>query len=475
MNGPIRKVTVVVMAMFLAMIVNLSYSYVFRTPSLNDDPNNRRVRDAAFGTDRGDILAGNTVIATSKPSKDTYKFQRSYPAGTLYAAVTGYHSFVYGGAGLERAYTQQLSGTSDSQFLQRLVDLATGTKAKGATIQTTLDPRAQKAASDGLNGRPGAVVALDWSTGSIKALVSTPTFDPNALATHDIAASQEAWKKLQADEGRPMANRAVREIYPPGSTFKVIVAAAALDSGLTPTDMVDAPSVLKLPGTTATINNAGSCGGDKITLQQALVTSCNTAFGNLGMTLGADKVRAQAEKFGFGTTLLPELNGVASRFPANPDKPQTAMSSIGEFEVAATPLQMAMVAGAVANDGVVMDPHLVSQVRAQDLSILEDVRPRALRTAMTPANARALQEMMVAVVDGGTGRRAAIDGVRIGGKTGTAHSDRKRAPYAWFIAWADNPKVAVAVFVQDAGVDGSDVSGGRYAAPIARSVIESLR
>lgn len=472
MNGPIRRVSAVVMIMFLALIANLTFTSVVRTPSLNADPQNRRVRDAEFSTPRGDILVGDTAVATSVPEKSRY--QRDYPYGSLYAPVTGYYSFLYGGSGLERSYASQLSGTSDAQFLQRLVDIATGRPAQGANVQTTLDARAQHAASEGLAGRAGAVVALDWSTGAVLALVSSPSFDPTPLSSLDIDASKKAWESLNDDSNNPMSNRALREIYPPGSTFKLVVAAAALDSGMDPSTEVDAPASLKLPGSTSVMRNAGSCGGTRISLQQALQTSCNTAFGSLGIKLGQEALRAQAKKFGFGSRHLSDLEGVASKFPEQLDGAQTAMSSIGQFEVAATPLQMAMIAAGIANDGVVMDPYIVSQVRNQDLSVISTHRPQVLSVAMTSANAAALKDMMVSVVTNGTGHRAQISGVRVGGKTGTAHTDKKRAPYAWFVAWADDPKVAVAVFVQDAGVDGSEVSGGRFAAPIAKSVIESL-
>ena len=475
MNGPIRRVSAVVMVMFLALMVNLSVSYVVRTPSLTTDPNNRRVRDAQFGSDRGDILVGTTAVARSTPVDDRFGMQREYTRGSLYAPVTGYYTFVFGASGLEQSYSPQLSGTSDSQFLQRLVDLATGSQPKGANVETTLDANAQRAAAEALGNRAGAVVALDHATGAVLALVTSPSFDPNEVATHDLDAAEAAWDRLNADPDRPMANRAVKEVYPPGSTFKLVVSAAALDAGRTSSSMLDAPASITLPGSTAVLGNAGSCGATEITLAQALTTSCNTAFANLGMDLGDEALREQAEKFGFGATQLPELSGVASRFPSDPDRAQTAMSSIGQFEVAASPLQMAMVAAGIANNGIVMEPYVVERVRADDLSVLSSRSPRQLSTAMTTANARALQDMMVNVVDNGTGQRARIAGVRVGGKTGTAHSDKRRAPYAWFVAWADDPSVAVAVFVQDAGVDGSEVSGGRYAAPIAKAVIEALR
>lgn len=474
MNRPIRRVAAFLMILFLALMANATFSNVVRSGPLTDNPNNRRVRDAEFGADRGDILVGNTPVAASKPVTDQFKFQRSYPHGSLYATVTGHYSY-FGSTGLEQAYRGELAGTSDAQFLQRLVNLATGTRPRGASIETTLDARAQQAAAKALGNRPGAVVAIDYRTGEIRALASSPTYDPNALATHDLGALKTQAEALEADPQRPLANRAVREIFPPGSTFKLVVSAAALDAGLTPESTVDAPTSLRLPGSTSVLNNAGDCGGTTITLTQALATSCNTAYANLGAQLGDGALRAQAEKFGFGTAPLPELSGVASKFPRQLDRAQLMMSSIGQFDVAATPLQMAMVAAGIANNGVVMEPHLVNRVRAADLTVVRTINPRPLSTAMTPANAIALQNMMVNVVANGTGKRAAIDGVRVGGKTGTALTDGKRAPYAWFVAWADSPSLAVAVFVQDAGVDGSEISGGRFAAPIAKSVIESMR
>lgn len=203
MNGPIRKVSIVVMVMFLALMLNSTYAYLFRSDSLNANPANRRVRDSQFGTDRGDIMVGNTAIVTSNPVEDQYKFQRTYTQGALYAPVTGYYSFLFGGSGLEKSYSAQLSGTSDAQFLQNLVNAATGKRPKGATLETTLDARAQQAAAKALGDRPGAVVVLDYTTGAVKAMVSSPTFDPNALASHDLSATQDAWTKLNAAEGTP--------------------------------------------------------------------------------------------------------------------------------------------------------------------------------------------------------------------------------------------------------------------------------
>jgi len=471
-NRPIRGVAVTSMVMFAALMINLSYLYIGQQNYLNERPENRRVADARFAQDRGPIMVGNTAIAQSEKVKDRYKFQRSYTSGELYAQITGYYSYLYRTSGLEASYSSQLSGVDDSQFLSRLLESATGSTKRGATLETTIDAKAQKAAWNGLAGRKGAVVAIDYTTGAIKALVSFPSYDPNDLATHDLAASSQAWKRLNADADRPLSNRATREIYPPGSTFKVVTAAAALDAGMSPDTLIDATSY-KLPGSTKVISE--NCGGAKITLTRALEVSCNPAFARLGVKLGEAALRTQAEKFGFGTKFLDEIGSAASKFPEEIDQAQTAMSAIGEFEVAASPLQMALVSASIANDGVVMDPYIVDKVLDNDLRVTSQTRPQQQSVAMSAENAASLRQMMVSVVENGTGFRAQIPGVTVGGKTGTAHSDNLRRPYAWFTAWADNPKVAVCVFIQDAEIPTTDIAGGRVAAPIAKAVIEALR
>ncbi|MCA0252455.1 MAG: penicillin-binding protein 2 [Actinobacteria bacterium] len=472
MNGPIRRVAIAAMAIFTALMLNITAGYLFRTDDLNNRAENRRTGDARFAQDRGPIMVGNSPIAKSEPVKDRYKFQRSYPSGKLYAPITGYYSYVFVASGLERSFSDQLTGVDDSQFLDRLVNLLTGETPRGGTVETTIDARAQRAAWYGLNGRKGAVVAIDTKTGAIRALVSSPSYDPNQLATHDLKDSQKAWEKLTDDPDRPMANRATREIYPPGSTFKLITAAAALESGIDPDTEIDA-TAFDLPGSTVTIS--GRCGGDQITLTHALEVSCNPGFARLGAELGADVLRAQAERFGFGDTFVDEIGSAASLFPEEPDDAQTAMSAIGAFDVAASPLQMAMVAAAVANGGVVMEPYLVERVVSANLSVISQTLPRQHSTAVSETVADQLHDMMVSVVEKGTGRRAQISGLTVGGKTGTAVPDENRRPYAWFTAFADEVDLAVCVFIEDAQIPATDIAGGTLAAPIARAVIEAVR
>ncbi len=220
-----------------------------------------------------------------------------------------------------------------------------------------------------------------------------------------------------------------------------------------------------------------SCGGDKVTLTRALEVSCNVAFGWLGMQIGDDALREQAEKFGFGDRYLEDLNGqVESVFPPNLDEPQTALSAIGQFDVRTTPLQMAMVTAGIANGGTVMKPYLVDEVRSPNLDVLDKANPEPYRSAVSSSVARDLTQMMVEVVDQGTGTTAQIPGIKVAGKTGTAQSAADRNPYAWFVSFApaDDPKVAVAVLVEDAGVARDAISGSGLAAPIAKQVMEAV-
>jgi peptidoglycan glycosyltransferase len=476
MNKPIRRVAFIALIMFALLLANGTYMMIFRQSSLAAEPQNRRVRDAEFSQDRGAILAaGKTEIAKTVASKDRFKYQRVYPNGELYAPVTGFYSYDRASSALESSYNAQLAGTDDALFVRRLIDLVTNRPPKGASVQTTIVPEIQKAAADALGDQKGAVVALDPKTGAVLAMVTSPTYDPNDIATHDIEEAGEAYDRLASNSGRPLANRAAREIYPPGSTFKLVTAAAALADGKTSDSLVESPDRLRLPGTRVSLPNSGSCGGTKITLTQALKVSCNTAFANLGLDLGEDKLREQAQLFGFDRRHLADLGGVASQFPDKLDQAQLALSSIGQYDVAASPLQMAMVSAAIANDGVLMDPYLVSTVRTPDLQSIETHKPKELSTAMTPEDAQELQQMMSVVVSQGTGSNAQISGVEVGGKTGTAQSDPRRKPFAWFTSFAplDDPAIAVAVIVEDAEIPRSDIAGGRVAAPIARAVMQA--
>jgi penicillin-binding protein A len=476
-NKPIRRVAFVAMIMFGLLLANGTYMMIVRQSALAAEPQNRRVRDAEFAQDRGAILAGGqTEIAATEPVDDTFKYQRVYPEGELYAPITGFYSYDHARTALESTYNSQLAGTDDALFVRRLIDMVTGRAPEGASVQTTIVPKVQRAAAEALGDQQGAVVALDPQTGAVLAMVTSPSYDPNDIASHDIDEADDAYNELAKDPTRPLANRAAREVYPPGSTFKLVTASAALAAGKTPESKVESPVRLKLPGTNTYLGNSGPCGGRQVTITQALRVSCNTAFANLGLEVGEDKLREQSTQFGFNQRHLPDLGGAASRFPDEVDDAQLALSAIGQFDVAATPLQMAMVSAAIANDGVLMNPYLVSMVQAPDLKPLETHKPEVLSKPLTPEHAAEMQEMMVVVVESGTGRNAQISGVEVGGKTGTAQSDPRRKPFAWFTSFAplEDPKVAVAVIVEDADIRRDDIAGGRVAAPIAKAVMEAV-
>ena len=475
MNRQIRAVSLLAGLMFLALMVNLTGSAMFRQASLNNDPHNVRVRDAEFSQNRGNILVGSRPIATTTSSNGKFAYQRVYLSGPKYAPITGYYSYYYGRSMLEQTQNAQLTGTSDAQWLSRITGTLSGHKPEGGSITTTINAKAQDAAWNGLKGKKGAVVALDYTTGAVLAMASSPSYDPNELASHHLNDTTRAWKNLVADPSSPLTNRATREIYPPGSTFKLVTAAAALQNGYHPNSMVDSPENWILPGTRTPLTNETNCGGSRITLAHALDISCNTAFGKVGVSLGQDKIRDQAERFGFGKVVNSDVSSVASRFPQNLTDAQLAQSSIGQFDVAASPLQMAMVTAGIANGGKLMTPYLTAQVRASNLQVVSEHHPKQMSQPMTKESAEQLKAMMVSVVNNGTGKRARINGTTVGGKTGTAQTVKGKAPYAWFVGWSDNPHVAVAVFIQSLDTAINEISGGRLAAPIARDVIEAMR
>jgi peptidoglycan glycosyltransferase len=481
-NAPIRRLSGVVALLFCALLVSSTAIQFFQSKSLQERPGNRRTLLADYARERGQILVGGTPVAKSVPTKDELKWLRTYPQGELYSHVTGYYSFTYGaGGGLEGADNDLLSGSSDTLFYRRVTDILTGKEQTGASLELTINPAAQKAAEQALGDQRGAVVALDPSNGEILALVSHPAYDPSVLSSHDSRKVQAAWERLNADKGRPMVDRAIGgDLYPPGSTFKVVTAAAALESGkFTEESQIPGPATLDLPQTSVNLPNDDHrpCGpGNKTSLKHALVVSCNTAFGWLGMELGADALRSQAAKFGFGDKLEIPMSVTPSRVPDELNEPQTAQSAIGQYDVRVTPLQMAMVSAAVANNGVVMQPHLVRRVLSSDLEVIDQPDPVQLSQAVSPDSAAALTRMMEGVVTSGTGTAAQIPGVDVAGKTGTAQHGKGLAPHAWFISFApaQGAKVAVAVVVEDGGKLGNEAFGGKVAAPIAKSVMQAV-
>ncbi|WP_298332160.1 penicillin-binding protein 2 [Haloactinopolyspora sp.] len=485
MNSPIRRISAGCLLLCFALLVNVTYVQGFWADELNARSENRRVLLDEYSRERGPILlADDTPIARSVPVDSEYAFLREYPYPAMYAPLTGYYSYFYGRTALERAQNDILSGDDDRLFVRRLIDLVTGEDPKGGAVKLTIDPAAQEAAWEGLEGYKGAVVALDVETGAILAAANRPSFDPNAMASHDIEEQTAAKESLDSDEDQPALNRALAQRLPPGSVFKLVTAAAALESGeIEPETDIPGPAEYDLPLTDNTLGNYfdGECGpGGTTNLIEALRISCNTAFAYLGNELGDDALREQAERFGFNTQPLTndDMNAATSVFPDEADEPQTAYSAIGQFEVAATPLQIAMVSAAIANDGVLMEPYLVREVRGPDLvSAIEQTEPEERSQAVSKETAEQLTEMMVGVVEDGTGSNAQIDGIEVAGKTGTAQTGRDDPPYAWFTSFApaDEPKVAVAVVIEEApDTARGDIGGGALAAPIARAVMEAV-
>jgi penicillin-binding protein A len=474
MNAPLRRVALSVLVLFTLLIINVNYIQVVRSDELRSDQSNTRVLAEEYDRERGSIVVDGTEVAMSVPTDDRLTYLRQYPKGPLYAPVTGYYSLVYSNSGLERAENDVLAGSDPRLFVRRLADLFTGRDPAGGDVVLTLDPHVQEAAMAGLSGNTGAVVALNPKTGAVLGMASTPSYDPNKLSSHDPAAIRQYWEQLGNASPDPRLNRTIGDNFPPGSIFKVIVSAAALSNGYTPDTTIPAPDLLTLPNTRTTLKNFGgsSCnGGADQRLIDALTISCNTAFAELGMKLGEDKVRSMAEAFGMDDKKMQiPLEVAPSTVGDIESKAALGQTSIGQRDVRMTPLQAAMVAAAVANKGSLMKPYLVDQVRAPDLSVIDQTDPQELRHPISAGVAAQLTEMMTSVVANGTGRAAQIPGVPVAGKTGTAQVAEGVPDHNWFIGFApaDDPQIAVAVFVANGGGTGGDVS-----APIARQVLQA--
>lgn len=481
MNRPIRKVTLVCAVLFAALLINANWVQVADQHSLKQQPTNTREIAARLDRLRGQLLAGpaddRVAMASSVPVDDEFKYLRQYSNGPLYAPVTGYFT-LYSATALEQSENLFLNGDDDRLLASKISALFDGSGRKGGYVLTTIDPKIQQAAADALGGRPGAVVAMDPRTGAILAMVTAPSYDPNQLASHNTTQVTQAYNTLNADKNSPLLNRATQQTYPPGSTFKLITAAAALSTGqYTPDSVLPAPNELQLPQSTATLRNFGgeSCGnGQTSTMIHALTISCNTAFASLGMQIGGDKLRAQADAFGFGSTIdgleLPEAKSV---FPDSVDQAQTAQSAIGQFDVRVTPLQMAQVVSAIANRGRMMKPYVVDELEGPDLRQIARTQPKELGQPISSQVADQLITMMKSVVTSGTGTKAQISGVSVAGKTGTAEHGANEPPHAWFVGFApaDNPSIAVAVVVENGGPESG--TGGSVAAPIAQKVMQT--
>jgi peptidoglycan glycosyltransferase len=484
-NTPVRRIAIAVMAMVLLLMANLTYVQVIKAGDYRDDPRNQRVLLAEYGRKRGQISAGNEILADSVPSNDALQYQRQYPDGAVYAPLTGYYSVIYGASGLERATDSVLNGSDDRLFVRRLSDLITGRDPAGGNVVLTIEPDVQKAAYDALQnkGYTGSVVALRPQTGEILAMASTPSYDPTALASHKADDQKNSWSKLNDADPSVLTNRAISQTYPPGSTFKLIDTAAALSSGqYTPDSQLTAARQITLQGTNTTLQNfnGNQCGtGTSASLRDALQRSCNTAFAELGAALGEKAIRDQAGLFGIG---LPDQKIPLTVQPSTlgdiQDTAALEQSSIGQRDVALTPLQNAMVVAAIANGGQVMAPYLVKEIQGPELQTVETTDPDRIGTAIDSSVAKTLTDLMVNN-EHSYSNSGKITGVEIAAKTGTAEhgSDPKATPpHVWYVAFAPayDPQVAVAVLIENGG-DASDLeaTGGLVAAPVGRAVIRA--
>jgi peptidoglycan glycosyltransferase len=512
MNKPIRKVAIALAVLFLALFVNLNIVQVFQSSSYRNNDQNRRVLLNEYASPRGAIVVEGSNVASSKKTSDELKYLRVYPDKTAaaFAPVTGYYSFTYGTAGIEEAENAILSGDSSDLFTSKLGNILTGRNPRGGSVQLTLNRAAQLAgynAMKGANGklRRGAVVAINPQTGAILAMVSTPSYDPNPLASHNADTIQKAWDEYTRDKQQPMLNRALRQIYPPGSVFKVIDAAAALKQGIQRTTRIPAPNSywpLEPKRTSACpADLAAACvqnfegeqcdNGKTATLELALIKSCNTAFASLAVErLGANSIKQQAAAFGIdGSQVKTPLTSAPSTIgtQADLDDPAAlAQTSFGQRDVRISPLQGAMISAAVANGGTLMKPYLVKAELRPNLSVLNSTQPEQLSQAVDPQVASELITMMEGVVNDprGTGGPAKItdlgSSVVVGGKTGTADvgttSASKVEPDAWFSGFSlvrGVPKIAVAVVIENGGVSGNESAGGAAAGPVAKRVMEA--
>ncbi|MDI3390588.1 penicillin-binding protein 2 [Streptomyces sp. B-S-A8] len=484
MNRPLRHIAVFCGLLVLALLIRANWIQYAQSDPLAKHEKNRRVSIERYAKPRGDIIVDGKRITGSKAVEGTdFKYKRTFKDGPMYAAVTGYASQAFGANQLEALNDELLSGTDDRLFLKNTLNMFTNEEQRGGDVVTTIDPDAQKAAYEGLGDLKGGVAALDPDTGRVLALVSTPSYDPSTFAGMS-AKDAKAWQKLNKDEDKPLRNRALKETYAPGSTFKVLTAAAAIESGRV-TDInapTDTPEPWMLPDTRTelpNLNKSGVC--ENASLKVAMQYSCNTVFAKLAAEIGADEMRATAEKFGFNNPKLDiPVRAGKSVYPTDINRPQTALTGIGQGSLTASPLQIAMIASAIANDGKLMKPHMIDELRGPDLGTLEKTEPKEMAQPISAETADKVREAMVFTAEQGSGKPALIDGIEVGAKTGTAQHgvDNKLPPYAWFISYgknAEGKKVAVAVFV-DPGQDipRDQIAGGKLGGPIAKAVMEAV-
>lgn len=480
MNKQVRRVGLVLTMMFIALFATATSIQVLRSSELYADARNVRASYETYKTLRGAIIVGGVPIVTSVPVNDEYRFLREYE-NVIYNSVTGYFSIFAGSSGIERSMNSYISGQSSAQFFEQINALLDGTPVTGAAVELTLDPDAQRAAWDALGDRKGAVIAMEPATGRVLAMVSKPTFDANLLSSHQLSEVNENYEKFINSPDKPLVNRAVAgDLYFPGSIFKLVVTAAALESGrYTVGSRFENMTEYVLPGTTTTITNSGGrkCGTQSfVTLETALTLSCNIPFAMMAVNLGQDRIRAQAELMGFGQTFDIPLTVSASTYPEDLEESEVALTGFGQYDIRVTPMQMAMVTSAIANQGVLMKPQLIKSVVASNLNLLSQPEPIVFSSPISRTTAGFITRMMVDSVEVGVATRAAIPGIAVAGKTGTAQNGPDDPYTLWFTGFApaEAPRVVVTVVVEDGGGVGQSGTGNQIAAPIAKAVLEAI-
>jgi peptidoglycan glycosyltransferase len=478
-NPPLRKAGVVILVLFGLLFANLNWVQGYKADKYRTSPYNARVQVAQYDRARGVIEAGGTALAESKETDGTLKYLRVYPEKEVYSPVLGFKPVNGAATGIESSEDEFLSGASDKLFADRISDMFTGNNTGGGNVVLSINPKVQDVAYDQLvhnekGVTKGAAIAIDPQTGAIQAMVSMPSFDPNPLVSHDKATAAAAYAKLNKDKDQPLLNRAVAETLPPGSTFKTIITAAALENGYTENTEIPAGGTYEHDG--AVIHNAEDevCPTSTISLKEALIESCNTGFAQLGVKLGADTVKKTAQAFGFeqsdltvgdltdgGLSVATSHTGTMANADGSTDGGALAQSSIGQRDVRMTTMQGALIAETVANGGKQMRPYLVSQLLSPDRRSIYTADPKTLRTPISGSVASTMQDMMEGVVQSGTGTSAAISGMTVGGKTGTAQNAEGADPHGWFIGFAfdSSGKPVSAVCVMLENVPGSHESG----------------
>ncbi|HYI45831.1 MAG TPA: penicillin-binding transpeptidase domain-containing protein [Actinomycetota bacterium] len=496
MHAQIRKVGIGLCIAFTAVFVQLNYVQIFAAERIAENNANPRALLQQYSIKRGDILTlDGERVAVSEDTGGKLRYRRTYPGGELYGHITGYYSITYGSSRIEASFNDALLGDSGVITMQDIEDRLFGRKQdQGDDVRLTVHSRLQEVARTALGSNRGAVVALDPSNGEVRAMWSNPSYDPTQLASFESKEATSHWRSLSPKSSKsPLISIATSGGYPPGSTFKTVTASAALESGeYTPRSTFPDPERLEpcsktegdepcMPLTTKSLtnfSNTACVGGGQIDLFLALQVSCDTTFAIIGLEI-PDEIRETSEAFGFNSEIEFDVGNEPSRFPdiEDEDAPLRAYAGIGQGDVVATPLQMALVAAGIANGGEVPRPRLVREIISPSGSIVRSFGPETLSEAVSATTADTVTEMMVAAVEDGTGTAAQIPGVEVAGKTGTAQTVEGADPHTWFISFApaDDPKLVVAVLVENGGTLGSEATGGAVAAPIAKALLDMDR